>query len=98
MAIAGGMPLLQAQLVPTHQGATMMSEPFHTAAPTEPTDTDSAGRLLGLSIFVILFGGFLHALYTLRDEKPVHITIKKKVKAKKEPVLSERWFWMEIKV
>jgi len=50
----------------------------------------AASRQLMLGVLLFTLGGFLHAYQVLRDERPVHITVKKR-----KPMLL---YWLEMKV
>ena len=49
-----------------------------------------AARNLALGVLLFALGGFMHAYQVVRDERPVHITVKKK-----KPMLL---YWLEMKI
>lgn len=82
----------------SHGGSTLM-EQLHGSADVSATlaqealteaEKASASRQLLLGILLFTFGGFVHAYQRVRDERPVHITVKKR-----KPQLL---YWLEMKL
>lgn len=93
---------LRGQLVTHGGGAVLMKmstdETLHSAADATVLQTDvtlayaraAAARQLMLGILIFTLGGFIHAYQVLREERPVHITVKKR----RQQLL----YWLEMKV
>lgn len=80
-------------------GSTLMVETFHSAAEESSllahdalmrVESAAAARHLMLGILLFTLGGFLHAYETVRSQRSVRVTIKKR----KPPTL----FWLEMKL
>ncbi len=93
---------LRGQLV-THGGGALLTtlhsaENLHGAADAVTLQKDvtdayaraAASRQLMLGILIFTLGGFIHVYQVLREERPVHITVKKR----KQQLL----YWLEMKV
>lgn len=96
---------LRGQLMVNSGGATLYSleadadETLHGAA-DDPATLDraaadayasaAASRQLMLGVLLFTLGGFLHLYQTLREERPVRVTVKKR-----KPTML---FWLEMKI
>lgn len=80
-------------------GATLAVETLHGAAEestilarnaVERAESAAASKQLMLGILIFTLGGFLHAYETVRSERPVRVTVKKR-----KPLTL---FWMEMRI
>lgn len=90
---------LRGQVQTYNGGATLSVKGLHGSADEsvrladEALDTAksaAASRHLMLGILLFTFGGMVHAYQTAREERPVHITVKKR-----KPILM---YWLEMKL
>lgn len=85
--LQNGMSLAPAAEV----GMTLDPEATHAAAPAR---TESGATMIVAGMLLILAGFGLHAMYVVRQERPVRVTQKKKKKSPKKSGYIE-YFWMK---
>lgn len=86
-SLGGGDMALVDQLLPYNE--QLREAPSAAANPL--AQAEAAARLT-LGLMLIVLGFFLHGLARVREERPVHITVKQSQKR------SSKWFWMEMRL
>jgi|GEM_PF-3085328 len=103
LTMTAGNDYVRAEL--TGQGSTVIDAELHSAAQTPAQLQRGSGSFvplyerayaaeqLVLGILLIVLAFFFHGLVRVRDEQPVHITVKPPTKKKQAA-----WYWIELKV